>query len=85
MTGAYRTDDVGEAPCQDCPNARKCRLGFACRAFAAWMATGQIDPSESRTPRRAIYQRLFPQDTAPMIDMLLAAARKPRRPLKAAA
>jgi hypothetical protein len=85
MTTWHVERDVGEAPCDGCPHVSKCRLGLCCQRFAHWMARGVIDPSESRAPRRAIYRRLFPQDTAPMVDALLAAARKPRRPLKAAA
>jgi hypothetical protein len=79
MTGVnYNTQDH-ESPCVGCPHVSKCRLGFACERFRAWSKTGAIDLTMSRTPRRSLYKEMFPADDAPMVDALLAAARKPQR------
>jgi hypothetical protein len=72
---AYRIDDVGEAPCQDCPHVSRCRLGFACERFRAWSRTGIIDPAASRAPRRAIYRKIYRDEGEQLVDVLLLAAR----------
>jgi hypothetical protein len=74
-TGGRHQDAVGAPPCDDCPHARVCRLGFACERFRGWSVTGFIDPARSRVPRRSIYKKMFTDVGAPMVDALLLAAR----------
>ena len=66
--------DIGEPPCQGCPNVRVCRLGFACVRFRAWSISGVDDVALPRVPMRAIYRKLYPLDVAPFVDALLGAA-----------
>ena len=50
------------APCTDCPHARRCAQGLACRAFALYADGHAAWRRAARKPSRAAFLRAFGTD-----------------------